>query len=44
MENGLGAENGLSSSGSDCCAFCRYASYGKTTRQRGKGHFLKDFR
>jgi site-specific DNA recombinase len=27
-----------------CCALCGYAFYGKTTRQRGKGHRLTDFR
>jgi site-specific DNA recombinase len=27
-----------------CCALCGYAFYGKTTRQRGKGRQLRDFR
>jgi len=26
-----------------CCALCGYAFYGKTTRQRGRGHRMKDF-
>ena len=30
--------------GLTCCALCGYAFYGKTTRQRGKGHRLTDFR
>ncbi len=30
--------------GLTCCALCGYAFYGKTTRQRGKGHVLRDFR
>ena len=30
--------------GLTCCALCGYAFYGKTTRQRGKGHQLRDFR
>lgn len=30
--------------GLTCCALCGYAFYGKTTRQRGKGHRLRDFR
>lgn len=29
--------------GLTCCAICGYAYYGKTTRQRGAGHCLKDF-
>ena len=27
-----------------CCAICRYAYYGKTTRERGPEHSLKDYR
>jgi len=30
--------------GLTCCALCGYAFYGKTTRQRGRGHRLRDFR
>src|ERR1051326_5819096 len=30
--------------GLTCCALCGYAFYGKTTRQRGSGHRLTDFR
>jgi len=30
--------------GLTCCAICRYAYYGKTTRERGPGHCLKDYR
>ena len=30
--------------GLTCCAICRYAFYGKTTRERGPGHSLKDYR
>ena len=30
--------------GLTCCALCGYAFYGKTTRQRGRGHVLMDFR
>ncbi|HEY4933119.1 MAG TPA: recombinase family protein [Terriglobales bacterium] len=30
--------------GLTCCAVCRYAYYGKTTRERGPGHCLKDYR
>jgi site-specific DNA recombinase len=30
--------------GLTCCALCGYSFYGKTTRQRGKGHQLRDFR
>ena len=30
--------------GLTCCALCGYAFYGKTTRQRGKGRRLTDFR
>ena len=30
--------------GLTCCAACRYAYYGKTTRERGPGHCLKDYR
>jgi site-specific DNA recombinase len=30
--------------GLTCCAICRYAYYGKTTRERGPGHTLKDYR
>jgi site-specific DNA recombinase len=30
--------------GLTCCALCGYAFYGKTTRQRGKGHRMMDFR
>lgn len=30
--------------GLTCCALCGYAFYGKTTRQRGKGQRMKDFR
>jgi site-specific DNA recombinase len=30
--------------GLTCCAICRYAYYGKTTRERGPGHSLKDYR
>jgi site-specific DNA recombinase len=30
--------------GLTCCALCGYAFYGKTTRQRGSGHRMKDFR
>jgi site-specific DNA recombinase len=30
--------------GLTCCALCGYAFYGKTTRQRGRGHRMKDFR
>src|ERR1035437_5134521 len=30
--------------GLTCCAVCRYAYYGKTTRERGSGHSLKDYR
>ena len=30
--------------GLTCCALCGYSFYGKTTRQRGKGHQLTDFR
>jgi site-specific DNA recombinase len=26
-----------------CCALCGYAFYGKTTRQRGRGHRMRDF-
>ena len=29
--------------GLTCCALCGYAFYGKTTRQRGRGHRLRDF-
>ena len=29
--------------GLTCCALCGYAFYGKTTRQRGRGHRMKDF-
>jgi site-specific DNA recombinase len=29
--------------GLTCCALCRYAYYGKTIRQLGAGHQLKDF-
>jgi site-specific DNA recombinase len=34
----------IPSSGLTCCALCGYAFYGKTTRQRGKGRQLTDFR
>ena len=27
-----------------CCTICRYAYYGKTTRERGPDHCLKDYR
>jgi len=30
--------------GLTCCTQCGYAFYGKTTRQRGTGHRMKDFR
>ena len=30
--------------GLTCCALCGYAFYGKTTRQRGRGRQLRDFR
>src|SRR5208337_3201458 len=30
--------------GLTCCAICRYAYYGKTTRERGPRHSLKDYR
>jgi site-specific DNA recombinase len=30
--------------GLTCCALCGYAFYGKTTRQRGRGHRMRDFR
>ena len=30
--------------GLTCCAVCRYAYYGKTTRERGPDHSLKDYR
>ena len=30
--------------GLTCCAICGYAYYGKTTRERGPGHSLKDYR
>ena len=30
--------------GLTCCAVCRYAYHGKTTRERGPGHCLKDYR
>ena len=30
--------------GLTCCPICRYAYYGKTTRERGPGHCLKDYR
>jgi site-specific DNA recombinase len=29
--------------GLTCCALCGYAFYGKTTRQRGRGHRTRDF-
>jgi site-specific DNA recombinase len=29
--------------GLTCCTLCGYAFYGKTTRQRGRGHRLRDF-
>jgi len=39
------AEVRLPSSGPvTCCALCGYAFYGKTTRQKGKGRQLTDFR
>jgi len=48
-ENRSRARTGLRRSGYllqglTCCALCGYAFYGKTTRQRGKGHQLTDFR
>jgi len=30
--------------GLSCCVLCKYAFYGKTTRQRGRGHRMKEFR
>jgi site-specific DNA recombinase len=30
--------------GLTCCATCGYAYYGKTTRERGPGHCMKDYR
>ena len=30
--------------GLTCCAICGYAYYGKTTRERGAGHRMKDYR
>jgi site-specific DNA recombinase len=30
--------------GLTCCAVCGYAFYGKTTRQRGRGHRMRNFR
>jgi site-specific DNA recombinase len=48
-ENRTRARAGLTRSGYllqglTCCALCGYAFYGKTTRQRGKGRQLTDFR
>ena len=48
-ENRTRARSGLRRSGYllqglTCCALCGYAFYGKTTRQRGKGRQLTDFR
>jgi site-specific DNA recombinase len=48
-ENRTRARTGLRTSGYllqglMCCALCGDAFYGKTTRQRGKGHQLTDFR
>ena len=48
-ENRTRARAGLRRSGYllqglTCCALCGYAFYGKTTRQRGKGRQLTDFR